>query len=236
VPKILSVTSHFDSPEGDMATPYWQLRRDEVPSTQDLARAELVTIPVVVIAAAQTAGRGRSGAEWVTAPRALAVSVATQVGPGERRPLSLIAGVAAKRALDASVALKWPNDLEVDYLKIGGILVEQSDGVAVIGMGLNLWWPEPPDGVGALLDENPGPRRHVELGALWAIELQSLISADGWPIDEYRDCCATLGREIVWEPGGSGKAIDVGEDGALLVEVEGEIVEVHSGAVRHVRG
>ena len=218
-----------------MATPYWQLRRDEVPSTQDLARSEFGTTPVVVIAASQTAGRGRTGAEWITAPRALAVSVATQVNAGEDRPLSLMAGVAARRVLGETIDLKWPNDLEIDEQKVGGILVEQSDGVAVLGMGLNLWWPEPPEGMAALFDEDPGPQRHIEIGALWAAEVLGLLPDGGWPVDEYRHGCVTLGREIVWEPRGSGKAIDVVDSGALVVEVGGDLVEVRSGAVRHLR-
>jgi BirA family biotin operon repressor/biotin-[acetyl-CoA-carboxylase] ligase len=150
--------------------------------------------------------------------------------------LSLVAGVAARRALGAAVGLKWPNDLEIDGLKVGGILVEQSEGVAVIGMGVNLWWPDPPEGMGAVGDEDPGPHRHIEVGALWAAELLALMGADRWPIDEYRGSCLTLGREIVWEPEGSGKAIDVADSGALLVQVGQEIVEIRSGAVRHVRG
>jgi len=218
-----------------MATPYWQLRRDEVPSTQDLARSELETIPVVVIAAAQTAGRGRSGAEWVTAPRALAVSIALRADPGEGRPISLMAGVAARRALGDIVGLKWPNDLLIGENKIGGILVEQSDGVAVAGMGLNLWWPDAPDAIGALLHEDPGPDRHVEIGALWAAELLSILSAEGWPIDEYRQACVTLGRDISWEPDGSGRAVDVAESGALLIDDGSQRSELHSGVVRHIR-
>jgi len=219
-----------------MATPYWQMRREEVPSTQDLARSELAALPVVMIAASQTAGRGRSGAGWISAPRALAVSVATRIRSLEDRPLSLVAGVAAKRALGGVVGLKWPNDLEIDDLKVGGILVEKSEGVAVIGMGVNLWWPESPDDLGALFDEDPGPHRHIEVGALWAAELLALMRADGWPIDEYRVGCLTLGREIVWEPEGSGVAVDVAPSGALLVRVGQQIVEIRSGAVRHVRG
>ncbi len=219
-----------------MATPYWQLRQEEVPSTQDLARSQLATLPVALIAAAQTAGRGRTGAEWMTAPRALAVSVATPINPGEDRPLSLMAGVAAKRAIGEPVGLKWPNDLEIEGLKVGGILVEQSGGVAVAGLGVNLWWPERPEGMGALVDEDPGPNRHAEIGALWAAELLDLLSGVGWPIDEYRESCVTLGRSIVWEPAGSGKAADVAQSGALMVQVGAEIVEIRSGAVRHVRG
>lgn len=219
-----------------MATPYWQLCEDEVPSTQDLARSELETIPVVVIAGGQTAGRGRSGAEWITAPRALAVSVALTANPGEGRPISLMAGVAARRALGDTVALKWPNDLEIGGDKIGGILVEQSDGVFVIGMGVNLWWPRSPEAVGAYLEEDPGPERHTEIGALWAAELLSLLRVEGWPIAEYRQACATLGRDIAWEPDGSGRAVDVSETGALVIDDGSEQREIHSGVVRHIRG
>jgi len=219
-----------------MATPYWQLRRDEVPSTQDLARRELGSIPVVVIAAAQTAGRGRSGSGWLTAPRALAVSVAYRATSEEDRPISLTAGVAGSRALGAMVGLKWPNDLEMGDAKVGGILVEQSDGVVVVGMGLNLWWPDPPEGVGALHEDDPGAERHAEIGALWAAELLSLLRVEGWPIDEYRQACVTLGRDISWEPDGSGRAVDVSETGALMIEDDSGLREIHSGAVRHVRG
>ena len=219
-----------------MATPYWQLRRDEVPSTQDLARTQLGSIPVVVIAAAQTAGRGRSGSGWLTAPRALAVSVAYRATSEEDRPISLTAGVAGRRALGAMVGLKWPNDLEMGDAKVGGILVEQSDGVVVVGMGLNLWWPDPPEGVGALHEDDPGAERHAQIGALWAAELLSLLRVEGWPIDEYRQACVTLGRDISWEPDGSGRAVDVSETGALMIEDDSGLREIHSGAVRHVRG
>jgi BirA family biotin operon repressor/biotin-[acetyl-CoA-carboxylase] ligase len=165
----------------------------------------------------------------------LAVSVAYRAPSKEDRPLSLTAGVAARRALGEVVGLKWPNDLEIGDAKTGGILVEQSDDVVVAGMGLNLWWPDPPEGIGALHGEDPGPERHAEIGALWAAELLSLIRVEGWPIDEYRQACVTLGREISWEPDGSGRALDITEAGALLIEDAAGRREIHSGAVRHVR-
>jgi BirA family biotin operon repressor/biotin-[acetyl-CoA-carboxylase] ligase len=147
-----------------------------------------------------------------------------------------MAGVAARRALGELVTLKWPNDLQIGEVKIGGILVEQSDGVVVVGMGVNLWWPQAPDGVGDYFEEDPGPLRHIELGALWAAELFSLLRADGWPIDDYRRACVTLGREIAWEPDGSGTAVDVSNSGALLIDDGSELHEIHSGAIRHLRG
>jgi len=216
-----------------MATPYVQIREEEVPSTQDRARAELDLLPVVVIAERQSAGRGRSGAAWLTAPRALAVSIAFRPPDEDRRPFSLMAGVAVVSVLE-QVELKWPNDVMAGAAKVGGILVERSQEV-VIGLGLNLWWPDPPEGVGALLDADPGPGEHSRIAGLWAAELMRLIDDEGWPAEEYRASCATLGRDITWEPEGRGRAVDVTDDGELVVDVDGVRQTIASGAIRHLR-
>ena len=216
-----------------MATPYLQLREEEVPSTQDRARAELDRLPVVVVAQRQTTGRGRSGAVWMTAPRALAVSVAFRPLDDDRRPFPLMAGVAVARCVDG-VTLKWPNDVMFGELKVGGILVERSAEL-VVGLGLNLWWPDPPQEIGAVRDEDPGPELHAELAGLWAAELMALEEAPGWPANEYRANCATLGREISWEPAGRGRAVDIAEGGELVVETDGARSIIASGAIRHLR-
>lgn len=217
-----------------MATPYLQFWEEEVSSTQDLARARLGPLPVVVSARRQSAGRGRSGAAWETAPRALAVSAAFRRPDEDRRPFSLMAGVAAARAIGA-VSLKWPNDIFSDEAKAGGILVERSSGMVVVGLGVNLWWPDPPEGVSALRDSDPGAGAHAPIAGLWAAELFSLIEAEGWPLEEYRRLCDTVGREITWEPDGGGRAIDIDEDGGLVVEIDGRRVTITSGVVSHVR-
>ena len=217
-----------------MATPYRQVRLDLAPSTQDVARDLLDDLPVLVIAPAQTSGRGRGGSEWATAPRALATSLAVRIDPEDNRPLSLMAGVAATRST-SGVALKWPNDLLMGGEKVGGILVELSEGLAVIGLGVNLWWPGAPSGAAALLADDPGPDHHLELGVLWGAEMLRLIDGEGWPIEEYRSRCDTLGRRVTWEPDGAGQAIDLAPDGGLVVETAEGRVTVHSGAVRHIR-
>ena len=217
-----------------MATPYLQLWAEEVASTQDLARSELEKLPVVIAAQRQTAGRGRGGAAWMSAPRALAVSLAFHAADDDLRPFSLMAGVAAARCLEG-VRLKWPNDLMSEAAKVGGILVERADEV-VVGMGVNLWWPDAPEGIGAFRDDDPGPGLHTRIAGLWAAELMRLIDSDGWPLDEYRSLCSTLGREITWEPGGWGTAVDVTGEGALVVETSGAREILTSGEIRHVRG
>lgn len=220
-----------------MATPYFQLRFDTVPSTQDIARERLEELPVLVVASGQSAGRGRSGSEWVNADRALAASLAFKAPEGDQRPFSLIAGVAAARAIDGDVVLKWPNDLIVDGLKVGGILVERSGDVVVVGLGLNLYWPDPPEGLAGLYDEDPGEELHAEVAGLWGAELMALLEQEEWPIYEYRDLCVTVGSDITWQPDGQGHAKDIAPDGGLMVEKpDGEKTTIYSGEVHQVVG
>jgi BirA family biotin operon repressor/biotin-[acetyl-CoA-carboxylase] ligase len=217
-----------------LATPYFQLRLERVPSTQDVARERLGELPLLVIAREQSAGRGRSGAGWMTADRALAASLAWRHVGEDDRPFSLMAGVAAARSIPEST-LKWPNDVLVSGRKAGGILVERSADVTVVGLGLNLWWPGVGQGMSALYQSDPGEDAHLEVGSLWGAHLMELIASDGWPIDEYRAVCATLGEDVVWEPQGAGRAVGIDDHGALLVETPEGVGAIHSGAVRHVR-
>ncbi len=218
-----------------MATPYLHIFHSDVPSTQDLARERVQTLPVAVIASSQSDGRGRSGARWNNADRALAVSLAWAAVDEDRRPFSLMAGVAAVRALQGGAVLKWPNDVLKEERKVGGILVERSESVVVAGLGLNLFWAEPPEATGAVFDQDPGEEAHRGIGALWVAELMAQIESDGWLADEYRDGCSTLGRSITWEPNGEGIAAGISDGGSLLVETGSGIEEIHAGAVRHVR-
>lgn len=217
-----------------MATPYFQLRLERVPSTQDVARENLEDLPLLVLARAQTEGRGRSGADWLTADRAVAASLAFRHDVDENRPLSLIAGLAAVRAA-SNVSLKWPNDVMLGELKVGGILVERSGDTAIIGLGLNLWWPDAPEGMGSLFSDDPGEEAHAEVGALWGAELMEMLGTRGWAIDDYRAACTTLGRDITWEPDGEGRAVDIAADGALVVETPSGRQSIYSGVVGHIR-
>jgi BirA family biotin operon repressor/biotin-[acetyl-CoA-carboxylase] ligase len=110
----------------------------------------------VVIADAQTAGRGRRGRAWHSPPAAgLYVSVVLAPARACVTPeratalLTLAAGVALAEAVERvtglAPAIKWPNDLLVDRRKLAGILAE---GVAapstvgvqavVLGYGINI--------------------------------------------------------------------------------------------------
>ena len=116
---------------------------DEIDSTNAalVRRAALDPTPVVLLADAQTAGRGRRGKAWASPPDAnLYLSLAWPV----RNPagLSLAMGVACAEALRVPrLRVKWPNDLVVGERKLGGLLIELAGGIAVIGIGLNLRMP-----------------------------------------------------------------------------------------------
>jgi BirA family biotin operon repressor/biotin-[acetyl-CoA-carboxylase] ligase len=130
---------------------------EEIPSTNDVAKSLVEWIlneseslaPTAVVAAQQTAGRGRAGRTWMS-PRGSSLAVSLIVpwpeGP-ERVRLPVSMGIALARGLSArygvDVKLKWPNDLMHERKKLGGILVEartgeEGEGFAVVGVGLNL--------------------------------------------------------------------------------------------------
>jgi len=140
---------------------------DEVDSTNDTLKrlgiqkdTRQLTMPLVVIAESQSAGKGRLGRTW-TSPRGgvyLSLLVCLRV-PGERLgALSLVVACAIRKALcelvsanfspaDSSLVrlgIKWPNDIVARQGdrsgKLVGILIEtgNSPEQVVIGVGINV--------------------------------------------------------------------------------------------------
>lgn len=126
----------------------------------DSTNRALLRLPVTerhahaVVAACQTAGRGRRDRGWHSPPGGnLYFSLGWNFDPVPPALglLPLATAVVAARELEGlgtvAVGIKWPNDLECRGRKLGGILVEsQSAGgsqVAVaIGIGINVRMPD----------------------------------------------------------------------------------------------
>ncbi len=222
-----------------MDTPYKLIVLEETESTQEVAKTTFTGRPQLVVAHRQTAGRGRSGRRWETAPRGLAASLALrpewQQAAWSRLPL--LAGVAACSAVPADVSLKWPNDLMVGSAKCGGILIESDGEIVTIGLGLNLWWEASPDGIGAVFRSDPGPSAALDVATAWAQRVLAGLRSgqDDWGLDIYRSLCQTIGQDLTWHPNGEGRAVGIAEDGGLVVDTGTDTIIIRSGEVTHIR-
>lgn len=222
-------------------------------NTQLLARAEAgAASGAVIVAATQTAGRGRRGRQWLAAPGdSLTLSLLWRFAPG-RVPigLSLAVGVAVARALEkvgaGETALKWPNDILLRGRKLGGILVELVSGAphaAVIGIGINRRLPAalPPDvrATAAALDEACVVTGETLLAAL-LVELHvalhafaangfAALRADWLARHAYQDAPVMLLTDFASPRQGICRGVN--EEGALLLEVDGRIERVLSGEI-----
>jgi BirA family biotin operon repressor/biotin-[acetyl-CoA-carboxylase] ligase len=231
-----------------------------VASTNDIAaeRAANGDEGAVVLAEAQTAGRGRMGRGWFSPPgNGLYVSVVLAPAgsvDGERALtlVTLAAGVALAEGVEAAAALradiKWPNDLYVARRKLAGVLAEaapQSSGVpptVVLGYGINVGASAYPP---ALVDRATSletelgrpvdrPLLFVETLAALARRYDDLLGGrfdailDAWRARAPR----SRGARVSWTtPGGvrSGTTAGVDDRGALLVQVGDTVERIVSG-------
>ncbi|MBI5829646.1 MAG: biotin--[acetyl-CoA-carboxylase] ligase [Chloroflexi bacterium] len=134
-------------------------RYESLGSTNDEAR-RLAALGepegAVVVAEAQTAGRGRAGRVWVTPPGgavAMSLILRPRVAPAHLTQMAMLGGLAVAEGIRAmcgvAAELKWPNDVLVAGRKVAGVLAEASfageqlDWV-VLGMGVNVNAGPPP--------------------------------------------------------------------------------------------
>lgn len=212
---------------------------------------------LVRIAAEQTAGRGRLDRTWVSPPGA-SVSLSLLVRPEPLFTqwgwLSLLAGMAVAGAVaefapsDASVRLKWPNDVLIRSRKVCGILserIERADGaLAVVGLGINLSLaaddlPVPTatslamEGIVAPVDQLVAAvlNRFAVLYGEW--------SERGALRAEYTAVCASIGAPLSIQVDEGHRVTGVGdgvdEYGRLLVRTDAGVRAFAVGDVVHAR-
>ncbi len=232
---------------------------EEVASTNDLAKelaAREAPEGTLVVAEAQTGGRGRLGRQWDSPPgTGLYVSLLLRppLPPTEMPQITLTTAVAVARAVKrvtgVAPGIKWPNDLLLAGKKLGGILTEmetESERIRhlVVGLGLNVNNPAFPAELEPLATSLllATGRRHSRLEILqaWLEEFEELYGRFlarefAGILDEWRSLTVTLGRRVTVRQGPvtiCGRALEVAPDGALLVETAaGEVVRVTSGEI-----
>ncbi len=204
----------------------------------------------LLIAAHQTAGRGRLGRQWQDQRgQSLMFSLGLPWPALPAAGLSLVVGVSLAPALSSAVRLKWPNDLwwndQGQWKKLGGILVEvtQMGGEAyvVIGAGINLLPPEITVGHNKALPatsllEIGAPATPAELlERIVPSLLDDVIAflADGFSsfTERFMRLDALSGLPVSWADNRSGVAAGVQSDGALLVQVDDKIEAIYSQEV-----
>lgn len=141
-PESLGAESVAPHLRGRFGKPY--LYEPDCESTQLLLLGSGLPEGAVAVTDHQTGGKGRQGRRWIAPPgSSILVSVLLQPPPDRRLPeLSLVAALAAAEAIEAATGLstqiKWPNDVMLNRRKVAGILAELSDGVVVVGIGVNV--------------------------------------------------------------------------------------------------
>lgn len=125
----------------------------------------------VVAADEQTAGRGTKGRSWVSPPgQSIHATLVVRPSAEQMKRLSIVAPVAVAQAVEETTNLspriKWPNDVEFDRRKFGGILIEgewRADGPAwaLVGIGVNVNFDPAPH---AAQIDRPATSLMLELG------------------------------------------------------------------------
>lgn len=245
----------------DDSTVGWTVRRvTETGSTNDdllaAGRAGAAN-RTALVAAHQTAGKGRLDRRWEAPPGTnLLVSMLFR----DARPahelvwaVALGAALAARETAGVSASLKWPNDLLVrrdgDERKLAGILAvagppdaDRPIGFVVVGLGLNVAWA--PDGATSLAAETADgevvPSVDNVLSALLPAIDRYLDVPPERLLESYRSRLVTLRRKVrVMLPGDEvvdGRTLDVESDGRLVVlDSCGVTRRFAAGDVVHVR-
>jgi BirA family biotin operon repressor/biotin-[acetyl-CoA-carboxylase] ligase len=216
---------------------------DEIGSTLDVAHevaAEGAPAGTLILADAQSAGRGRLGRAW-TSERGAGIWLTLVERPRDVDALDVLSlriGLGLAAALesfcDERIRLKWPNDLYVGDRKLGGILVEarwreeMPDWVA-IGVGVNV---RPPQGEDRATGLRSGAARLTVLAAM--VPAMRTAAAGRGVLDEselrafaVRDVAS--GRACSEPIAGVVRGID--SRGSLLVDVGSHTVAVRTGSL-----
>ncbi|MCJ7547992.1 MAG: biotin--[acetyl-CoA-carboxylase] ligase [Deltaproteobacteria bacterium] len=201
---------------------------------------------VVVLAESQIKGKGRMGRPWES-PAGLNIYLSLilrpRIVPSKTPLITLMAAVACAEAIDKVTgllpAIKWPNDLLLERKKLGGILTEadmELDRInfVVVGIGINVnmtraLFPPSIKDTATSLQEALG--REISRIALIQAVLQQmeqwyqrLAQGRGEEIRRrWKELSLVKGQAIEVTSLGEvvrGTALDIDEDGALLVQTD----------------
>lgn len=238
---------------------------EEIGSTNDTLRTlakQGAPHGTVLMADRQTGGHGRLGRSFLSPSGVgiyMSILLRHDCAPAELMHLTCATAKAMCNAVQAATGLrpgiKWTNDLVWEKKKLGGILSELGFtpkgrvDYAIIGIGINCCQKEEdfaPEiaGLATSLSIAAGKpiERHIVAAAmmehLWKMDANLLTGKEDI-LSAYRSDCITIGQDISLvrcDEIRYGHALDVDNDGALVVSfADGHTEIVNSGEVS-VRG
>lgn len=211
----------------------------------------------VIIAETQTEGRGRLDRHWFS-PKGgvwLSIILRPEIAAEDAQKTTLTSAVAVARTLHkecvVKVQIKWPNDVLISNKKVCGILTEatlkdKTVNSIIVGIGINANFPiealpEELQTTATTLQEVLGKkvdREKLIRELLTEFEdYYNLFRAEKFAslLIEWRRMADFLGKAVEVTSFGEkfqGKALDIDENGALMIKLEnGEIKKVFSGDV-----
>lgn len=250
------------SAEGIMASVHGPMGRaviykEKVDSTNEVAMrlaSEGAPHGTVIVADAQSRGRGRQGRPWLSVGGTgllMSVILRPKMSPEEAPRLTYLCSLSAVRGIHrvtgADVRLKWPNDLMIGDQKLGGLLIEMrlEPGAvlyAVAGFGINVntrvsQLHPSIRRIAASLLTGTG-RRHSRTAVAIAILDEISLALEETPeaiMGQWKVLCTTLNREVTVtgiRDNITGIARDIDHAGRLIVRTpDGVEHAVSSGDV-----
>ena len=226
------------------------IRLDTVDSTNTYLKALVsqgACPGTVVIAEAQTAGRGRFGRSFFS-PKGSGIYMSVYLRP-ETDKLTLIttaAAVALRRSIKnssgADTDIKWINDIYKDGKKLCGILAEGVNGGVIVGIGVNFGkfsqpLPEDIADSATYLADRDTPELKEKLINEIIINLTEVSEnlRDPGILEEYRKYSTVIGKTVEYtinNEKSEALAIGIDGDGALIIkDRSGRIATLTSGSV-----
>lgn len=234
-----------------------------VDSTNNYLQALLNNNPIeegtVVLGLEQTKGRGQRGNSWLSLPAdGLYASILFLPAnfPVENQYLlnkAIACGTARyiESKTSEEVKIKWPNDIMINGKKVAGILIENNIrgnhvSAIIAGIGINLNqssfeadFNTPPTSLRMVSHLKYHPEEEVGhlFQSIWS-DYQRLLKNDGPAIKEdYRRYLFLRGEASRFEAGNEsfiGVLLDVDENGAALIEVDGDMRRCFHPHTRHL--
>jgi len=229
---------------------------EEVSSTMDVARKLAQKgEEAIVIAETQTKGKGRRGRYWHSGRGGIYFSLILKptINPSQAHLVNLLAGVAVaitiRKLFNINATLKWPNDVLINEKKVCGILAEmeaEADIVRfiILGIGINVNnnisdYIESATSLKDVIGKEVSKKK-LFLPLIKEIEkLQSFLNQPKVLVNRWKWLSSTLGRYvrvIIQNKILEGEAIDIDNDGALILKTSDEgLKRVVAGDCIHLR-